>query len=116
MPNLRTLRMQSEDVSNKWKRNVTITFDYRTQSWIAGMASHMASSMVGPTDALDQLQAKVVEFGLDATPTPEGIPIDEAYETQAYERRDRPSLVVVLIFLVCVALAAYFTVKWLGIE
>jgi hypothetical protein len=117
MPNLRTLRMQVEDIGNKWKRNVTVTFDYRTQSWIAGMGSHMASSLVGPTDALDQLKAKVVEFGLDATPTPQGVPaVDMSYETQAYERKDRPPFVIVLIFLVCVAAAAYGFVKWLGIK
>jgi len=121
MPSLQTIRMQVEDVGNQWERNVTLTFDQRRQSWIASIASHMASSLVGPSDALTQVKTSIEEHGLDKTSTPSvGLEIfelpDDAFETQAIEHRDRPSFGIVLLVLVGLAVAAYAVIHLMGMK
>lgn len=64
-----TLEESIDELAHEYRRDVGVAFVYNHHAWRAEMAGLIAQSMVGPADALAQLEAKARNRGLsrDAT-------------------------------------------------
>lgn len=80
MPGLHSLRSEIEELSRQHRRNVTVTFDHRSGNWIAGMGGIMTSSIVGPSNALEQLAEKLEDVDVE--------PVTDTYELKIQDHLD----------------------------
>jgi hypothetical protein len=110
LPGIHSLRSEIEDLSKHFRRNVTLTFDHRTGSWLASIGDRVVSSLVGPSNALTQLERKLNEEGIDDTETDEFEKIDPNLETQFDPNRGKPGLGFALVALLILAAAGWFAV------